>query len=70
MAETKPASKILRVLILDESPDDTEQASTALRQGGYEPSSEGMNAFFRGLRQVAPRETLVPVFTLPYPPLR
>ncbi|MBS1246552.1 MAG: diguanylate phosphodiesterase [Proteobacteria bacterium] len=35
MAETKPASKILRVLILDESPDDTEQASAALRQGGY-----------------------------------
>jgi len=29
MAETKPGSKILRVLILDESPDDAEQASAA-----------------------------------------
>lgn len=35
MAETKPGSKILRVLILDESPDDAEQASAALRQAGY-----------------------------------
>jgi PAS domain S-box-containing protein/diguanylate cyclase (GGDEF)-like protein len=35
MAETKPSSKILRVLILDESPDDAEQASAALRQAGY-----------------------------------
>jgi len=35
MAENKPASKILRVLILDESPDDAEQASAALRQAGY-----------------------------------
>ena len=35
MAETKPSSKILRVLILDESPDDAEQASAALRQAGF-----------------------------------
>jgi len=35
MAQTKPGSKILRVLILDESPDDAEQASAALRQAGY-----------------------------------
>ncbi|HJW82314.1 MAG TPA: EAL domain-containing protein [Acidiferrobacterales bacterium] len=35
MAETKPGNKILRVLILDESPDDAEQASAALRQAGY-----------------------------------
>ncbi len=35
MAQTKPANKILRVLILDESPDDAEQASAALRQAGY-----------------------------------
>jgi multidomain signaling protein FimX len=35
MAETRPGSKILRVLILDESPDDAEQASAALRQAGY-----------------------------------
>ncbi|HCU53595.1 MAG TPA: hypothetical protein DIC36_04705 [Gammaproteobacteria bacterium] len=35
MANAKPASKILRVLILDDSPDDTEQASSVLRQAGY-----------------------------------
>jgi PAS domain S-box-containing protein/diguanylate cyclase (GGDEF)-like protein len=35
MAQTKPANKILHVLILDESPDDAEQASAALRQAGY-----------------------------------
>ena len=35
MAEIKPNSKILRVLILDESPDDAEQASVTLRQAGY-----------------------------------
>ena len=35
MAENKPVSKILRVLILDESPDDAEQASATLRQAGY-----------------------------------
>jgi len=31
----KPARKILRVLILDDSPDDAEQASAALRKAGY-----------------------------------
>jgi len=35
MAETKRGSKILRVLILDESPDDAEQASAILRQAGF-----------------------------------
>lgn len=35
MAEIKPASKILRVLILDDSPDDAEQASASLRQAGF-----------------------------------
>jgi len=35
MVQTKAANKILRVLILDESPDDAEQASAALRQAGY-----------------------------------
>jgi len=35
MAETKTPNKILRVLILDESPDDAEQASVVLRQAGY-----------------------------------
>jgi PAS domain S-box-containing protein/diguanylate cyclase (GGDEF)-like protein len=35
MATTKPAHKILRVLILDDSPDDAEQASSVLRQAGF-----------------------------------
>jgi len=35
MAEKKTVSKILRVLILDESPDDAEQASTTLRRAGF-----------------------------------
>ena len=35
MAENKTAHKILRLLILDDSPDDAEQASAALRQAGY-----------------------------------
>jgi PAS domain S-box-containing protein/diguanylate cyclase (GGDEF)-like protein len=35
MADQKTSHKILRVLILDDSPDDAEQASTALRQAGY-----------------------------------
>jgi PAS domain S-box-containing protein/diguanylate cyclase (GGDEF)-like protein len=35
MADTKTVSKILRVLILDESPDDAEQATTILRQAGF-----------------------------------
>ncbi len=35
MIDNKAAHKILRVLILDDSPDDAEQASAALRQTGY-----------------------------------
>lgn len=35
MADARPANKILRVLILDDSPDDTEQASAALRHVGF-----------------------------------
>lgn len=35
MADSKPTSKILRVLILDDSADDAEQASGVLRQAGY-----------------------------------
>jgi PAS domain S-box-containing protein/diguanylate cyclase (GGDEF)-like protein len=35
MADNKTAHRILRLLILDDSPDDTEQASAALRQAGY-----------------------------------
>lgn len=42
----------------------------SMRQAGYEPSNEGTNQFFRGVRTLAPRERLYPVFTLPYSPLR
>lgn len=35
MTDSKTAHKILRVLILDDSPDDAEQASAALRHAGY-----------------------------------
>lgn len=35
MSNAKPVQKILRVLILDDSPDDAEQASACLRQAGY-----------------------------------
>jgi len=35
MSNAKPVQKILRVLILDDSPDDAEQASASLRQAGY-----------------------------------
>jgi PAS domain S-box-containing protein/diguanylate cyclase (GGDEF)-like protein len=35
MTPAKPAHKILRVLLLDDSPDDAEQASAVLRQAGY-----------------------------------
>lgn len=41
----------------------------AIRQSGYQPADEGANQFFRGLRELAPRERLLPVFTLPYSPL-
>ncbi|MDI6857558.1 MAG: NIPSNAP family protein [Dehalococcoidia bacterium] len=41
-----------------------------MRQSGYEPSNEGTNQFFRGVRTLAPRERLYPVFALPYSPLR
>lgn len=42
----------------------------AMRQSGYQPADEGTRQFFRGLRELAPRERLVPVFPLPYSPLR
>ena len=35
MAASKTTSKILRILILDDSADDAEQASGVLRQAGY-----------------------------------
>ncbi len=36
----------------------------------YQPADERSRQFFRNLRPVAPHEYLVPVFTLPYSPLR
>jgi hypothetical protein len=42
----------------------------SMRQTGYEPSNEGTNRFFRGVRTLAPRERMYPVFPLPYSPLR
>jgi hypothetical protein len=42
----------------------------AMRQSGYQPSDEGTKQFFRGVRTLAPRERLYPVFPLPYSPLR
>ncbi len=41
-----------------------------VRMGGYRPSDEGSNAFFRSVRQNAPVERMFPVFTLPYSRLR
>ncbi|MBW2063280.1 MAG: NIPSNAP family protein [Deltaproteobacteria bacterium] len=42
----------------------------ALRQEGYQPADEFSREFFRGLRELAPRERLIPVYTLPYSRLR
>ena len=42
----------------------------ALRQSGYQPAEEGMKQFFRGVRELAPRERLLVVYPLPYSPLR
>jgi len=42
----------------------------ALRQEGYQPADDFSKQFFRGLRKRAPRERLIPVYTLPYSPLR
>ena len=36
----------------------------------YQPASENTRQFFRRVRELAPRERLIPVFTLPYSPLR
>ena len=42
----------------------------ALGQEAYRPSDERTNAFFRPLREIAPRERLVNLYALPYSPLR
>jgi len=42
----------------------------ALRQEGYQPAKEDSKEFFRQLREVAPQEHLIPVYTLPYSMLK
>lgn len=39
-------------------------------KGGYEPTSAPMDAFFGPLREVAPRERMARLHSLPYSPLR
>jgi len=39
-------------------------------QAGYQPADDRSKEFFRNLRPRAPHEYLVPVFTLPYSPLK
>lgn len=41
-----------------------------LRQSAYQPADEDRKQFFRRLRPRAPKERLIPVFTLPYSQLR
>jgi len=41
-----------------------------MRLSGYQPSDERTNRFFRAVRENAPVERMVPVFPLPYSPLR
>jgi hypothetical protein len=41
-----------------------------MRLSGYQPSDERTNRFFRAVRENAPVERMVPVFALPYSPLR
>lgn len=39
-------------------------------QAAYQPANDQSRQFFRNLRPIAPHEYLIPVFTLPYSPLR
>jgi len=41
-----------------------------LTQPGYQPAGDAMKAFFLRLRELAPKERIEHVFTLPYSPLR
>jgi hypothetical protein len=41
-----------------------------IRQTAYQPADDWSKQFFRTLRPVAPHEYLIPIFTLPYSPLR
>jgi hypothetical protein len=42
----------------------------ALGQEPYQAANERMKAFFRPLRDMAPRERLVNLYSVPYSPLR
>jgi NIPSNAP len=42
----------------------------ALGQESYQPADDRTKAFFRPLREIAPRERLVNLYALPYSPLR
>ncbi|MDP2919156.1 MAG: NIPSNAP family protein [Dehalococcoidia bacterium] len=39
-------------------------------QAAYQPANDQSRQFFRNLRPIAPHEYLIPVYTLPYSPLR
>jgi len=41
-----------------------------VRQSAYQPANDSSKSFFRMLRPIAPHEYIVPIFTLPYSPLR
>jgi len=41
-----------------------------VRQSSYQPADDMSRQFFRMLRPIAPHEYVVPIFTLPYSPLR
>lgn len=43
---------------------------SSLDQKGYQPADDAMKDFFQRLREIAPKERLEHVFTLPYSPLR
>jgi len=41
----------------------------SMPQSGYQPADDSSKQFFRGLRELAPRERIIPVIPLPYSPL-
>ncbi len=43
---------------------------SSLDQTGYQPANDALKDFFQRLREMAPKERLEHVFTLPYSPLR
>ena len=44
--------------------------SGALAQDGYKPADDASMAFVGPLREMAPRERVIPLYPLPYSPLR